>query len=59
MQEHIELYRELITGPAARQPARQCGHGARLGPHLGAQLAEEPQLCNRGLLFQRILDALA
>jgi len=57
---HIELYRELMQDPLHVNPLGNMVMGLDLIRTFGAQLAEEQQLyCNRGLLFQRILDALA
>lgn len=57
---HLELYRELMQDPLHVNPLGNMVMGLDLIRTFGAQLAEEQQLyCNRGLLFQRILDALA
>lgn len=57
---HIELYRELMQDPLHVNPLGNMVMGLDLIRAFGAQLTEEQQLyCNRGLLFQRILDALA
>ncbi|MCU0519517.1 MAG: GDSL-type esterase/lipase family protein [Anaerolineae bacterium] len=58
--QHVGLYRELMQDPLHVNPLGNMVMGLDLIRTFGAQLAEEQQTyCTRGLLFQRILDALA
>ncbi len=58
-QQHVDLYRELMQDPLHVNPLGNMLMGLDLIRAFGAQLAEEQAtFCARGLLFQRILDAL-
>ena len=58
-QQHVELYRELMQDPLHVNPLGNMLMGLDLIRAFGGQLAEEQVIfCARGLLFQKILDAL-
>jgi lysophospholipase L1-like esterase len=57
--QHVELYRELMLDPLHVNPDGNMLMGLDLIRAFGAQLAEAQTIfCSRGLLFQKILDAL-